>query len=62
MTLFIALKHMCDFKHVIYTALFLKVAYMYVSVLKLDLNYILPIVITLDSGIISLGKSTLGNI
>lgn len=56
------LEHMCDFKHVIDTAFVLKVAYMCISVLELDLDYTLPIITTLDSEIISQGERTLGNI
>lgn len=64
MILFVALEHMCDFKPVLATAtaFFLKFAYMFVSFLELDLDYTLPIIITLDSGVISQGKRTLGNI
>lgn len=60
--LFLALKHMCDFKNVIDTGFFPKVVYMYISVLKLDPDYTFPIIKTLQGEIISQGKRTLGNI
>ena len=56
------MEHVCDFKHIIDTAFFLKVAYTYISVLELDLEYTLPIIIALDSGIISEGEKKLENI